>query len=79
MLYIKNNQYNIHVCERILEEGFKDTKAVIRIRKSKKNRQHNDHKKMDKQQSTKHTYKIKDRVTRTPLYTGVNSGAPEGF
>ena len=32
----------------------------------------------DKQQSTKHTYKTKDRVTRTPLKTGVNSGAPEG-
>ena len=30
----------------------------------------------DKQRSTKHTYKTKDRVTRTP--PGVNSGAPEG-
>jgi hypothetical protein len=26
----------------------------------------------------KHTYKTKDRVTRTPLKTGVNAGAPEG-
>jgi hypothetical protein len=26
-----------------------------------------------KQRSTKHTYKTKDRVTRTPLKTGVNS------
>ena len=25
---------------------------------------------MDKQRSTKHTYKTKDRVTRTPLKTG---------
>ena len=25
----------------------------------------------DKQRSTKHTYKAKDRVTRTPLKTGV--------
>ena len=25
----------------------------------------------DKQRSTKHTYKTKDRVTRTPLETGV--------
>jgi hypothetical protein len=33
----------------------------------------------DKQRSTKHTYKTKDRVTRTPLKPGVNSGAPEGF
>jgi hypothetical protein len=27
--------------------------------------------------SSKHTYKTKDEVTRTPLKTGVNSGAPE--
>jgi len=32
----------------------------------------------DKQRSTKHTYKTKDQVTRTPLKTGVNSSAPEG-
>jgi hypothetical protein len=32
----------------------------------------------DKQRSTKHTYKTKDRVTRTPLKTGLNPGAPEG-
>jgi flagellar motor switch/type III secretory pathway protein FliN len=35
-------------------------------------------KEKDKQRSTKHTHKIKDRVTRTPLKPGVNSGAPEG-
>ena len=29
----------------------------------------------DKQQSTKHTHKTKDRITRSPLKTG---GAPEG-
>ena len=33
----------------------------------------------DKQRFTKHTYKTKDRVTRTPLKLGVNSGAPEGL
>jgi hypothetical protein len=33
----------------------------------------------DKQRSTKHTYKTKDRVTRTPLKLGVNPGAPEGW
>ena len=70
----------------ILElEEFEDTKGVIRIRKSKKNRQHNSQKKIeekqttqwpkvkiqkDKQRSTKHTYKTKDRVTRTPLKSG---------
>jgi hypothetical protein len=58
-----------------MKEEFEDTKWVIRIRKSKKDRQHNDKKKKDKQRSTKHTHKIKDRVTRTPLKTGVNSGA----
>jgi hypothetical protein len=31
----------------------------------------------DKQRSTKHTHKSKDRITRTPLKQGVNSGAPE--
>jgi len=62
-------------------EEFEDTKGVIRIRISKKNRQHYMVKRKstkDKQRSTKHTYKTKDRVTRTPLKTGVNSGAPEG-
>ena len=33
----------------------------------------------DKQRSTKHTHKTKDRVTQTPLKPGVNSGAPEGL
>ena len=51
--------------QRTIEEEFEDTKGVIRIRKSRKDRQHNGQK--DKQQSTKHTYKTKDRVTRTPL------------
>ena len=32
----------------------------------------------NKQRSTKHTHKTKDRVTRTPLKPGRNSGAPEG-
>ena len=38
--------------------------------KSKKNRQHNGQKKKDKRRSTKHTYKTKDWITRTPLKTG---------
>jgi hypothetical protein len=48
---------------------------------SKKNRQRNGQKdkQKDKQWPTKHTYKTKERVTRTPLTTGVNSGAPEGW
>ena len=55
------------------KEQFEDTKGAIRIRISKKNKQHNGQKKKvqkDKQRSTKHTYKTKDRVTRTPLKTG---------
>jgi len=48
----------------INQEEFEDTKGVIRNRISKKNRQHNGQK--DKQWSTKHTHKTKDRV-RTPL------------
>jgi len=41
------------------------------IRKSKKNRQHNGHRKRTKGQTK--IYK-----TRTPLITGMNSCAPEG-
>ena len=47
--------------------------GVIRIRISKKNRQHNGQNKKvqrDNQRSTKHTHKTKDQVTRTPLKTG---------
>jgi hypothetical protein len=54
------------------KEEIEDTKGVIRIRIPKKNRQHNGQKKKvqkDKQRSTKHTYKTKDRVTGTPLKT----------
>ena len=53
---------------------------MFRIRKSK-DRQHNDQKKKDKEtnndlQDT--TQKIKDGVIRTPLNSGLNSGAPDG-
>jgi len=43
---------------------------VIRIRKSKKDRQYNGHKKKDKKTNNdlqNITHKTKDRVTRTPL------------
>ena len=56
-----------------IKKSFEHTKGVIRIRISKKDRQHNGQKKKgqnDKQRSTKHTHKTKDRVTRTPLKTG---------
>jgi len=60
-----------------LLEEFEDTKEAIRICILKKNRQHTGQKKKytkDKQRSTKHTYKTKDRVTRTPLKTGGELG-----
>jgi hypothetical protein len=62
------------------EEEFEDTKGLIRISKSK-DKQHNGQKKRDKKTNNdlqNITHKTKDRVTRTPLKPGVNSGAPEG-
>ena len=59
------------------EEELEDTTGVIIIRKSKAKRQHNDQKEKiekDKQRSTKHTHKTKDRVTRIPLKTNHDEG-----
>ena len=47
-------------------EEFEDTKGVIRIRISKTNQEKVQ---KDKQRSTKHTHKIKDRGIRIPLKT----------
>ncbi len=52
------------------QEELEDTKGIIRIRKSKKNRQRNVQKKKDKRLNSdlqNITQKTKDRVTRTPL------------
>jgi hypothetical protein len=52
-------------CYGPLTEELDDTKGVIRIRKSKKDRQHNGQKKKDKkdkQRSTKHTHETKDHI-----------------
>jgi hypothetical protein len=46
----------------LFKEEFEDTKGVIRIRISKKNRQHNGQKKKDKELSIKHTHKRADRI-----------------
>jgi len=57
-----------------------DIKGAIQRRKSNKNRQHIG-KKKDMRTNTdlqNITRKTKDRATRTPLKSGVNSGAPEG-
>ena len=75
--YILFNMNVLIYIQRVLKEEFEDTKGAIRIRISKKNRQHNGQKKKvqkDKQRSTKHKYKTKDRVRRTPL----KSDTPEG-
>jgi hypothetical protein len=51
---------------------FEDIKGAIRIRTSKKNRQRNGQKKKDKQRSTKHTHKTRDRVTQKYTITKMN-------
>ena len=61
---------------------FEDTNEVIRIRKSKKNRQYNGQKKRDKKtnndlQNT--TQKTKDRATLIHYKPEVNSDVPEGY
>jgi hypothetical protein len=62
---------NLFWCLLYRQEEFDDTKGVIWIRKSKKNRQWPKEKgQKDKQWSTKHTHSTKDRVTRTPLKAG---------
>ena len=79
--YIYSNRSTfIHIeCQIIfIKQMFEDIKVVIRSRKLKIDRQYNNQKKKDKQRSTKHIHKIKDRATRAPLKPGVNSGAPEG-
>ena len=54
------------VRKQLTYEKFEDTKEVIRIRKSKKNRQNNDQKKHDK--TTNNNFKkTKDRATRNPM------------
>jgi hypothetical protein len=55
-------KYSLNSCKCGKEE-FEDTKGVIRIRKSKKDRQDNGQNQKDKQRSTKHTHKTKDQVT----------------
>ena len=53
----------LSIIEKTTKEKSEDTKAVIRSRKSNKDRQHNGQKKKDKQRSTKYintTQKTKD-------------------
>ena len=64
----------------LIQEEIEDTKEVIRIVYRKKT--DNTMAKRKKHKRTNNdlqntTQKTKDRVTRTPLKTGMNSGAPE--
>ena len=59
----------------LLRRVWRYQREVIRIRKSKKNRQHNGQKKKDKR--TKHTHKTEDQVTRTSLKPGGELRCPE--
>ena len=62
-----------------IKEEVEDTKEIIRIRKSKKDRHRNGQKKKDNKLSTKqYTLKTQDRVARTPLKTEGLAGALEG-
>ena len=57
----------------VIQEEFEDTKEVIRICKSKKNRQHNGQKKKYKRTNydlQNIRIKTKDRVMRTPINPG---------
>jgi hypothetical protein len=63
-----------------MQEEFEDTREVIRIRKSKKNRQHNGQKKKSKRTNNNLQnihIKIKNEKHK-PTKTGLNSGALEG-
>jgi hypothetical protein len=75
------SKINVIENRRDCQEEFEDTKGVIRIRISKKNQNpyikeeqttkwSKEKVQRNKQRCTKHTYKTKDRVTRTPLKTG---------
>jgi hypothetical protein len=66
LVFIQTIRYFV-LSLQIFKEEFENTTGVIRIGKSKKN----------KQRSTKHAHKTKDGVTRTPLKLGVNSNASE--
>ena len=62
----------------LMYEEFEDTKGVIKIRLSKKNRQYNGQQKKYKRTNNdlqNHTHNTKDRVTRTPLKTGGELGS----
>jgi hypothetical protein len=67
--YVYDRQHEIHYNNK---KEFEDTKGVIRVRKSKKDRQRNGQKKKDKRTNNDLqiiTHKTKDLVTRPPIKT----------
>ena len=82
IMYCIITDMQLSASEKIIlySEEFKDTKGVIRIRKSK-DRQHNDHKKGDKSTNNDlQNIHIKNQRSNNtnPTKTGVSSCAPEG-
>ena len=66
--------------EDLLYEEYKDTKVIIRFRKSKRYRQYNGQiEKRANNDPQNATEKTKELATRMELKPGVNSGAPEEF
>jgi hypothetical protein len=65
-----------NVCSSVPEE-LEDTKGVIRIRKLKKDTQHNDQKKKDKRTNNNLQSTTKHRVTRTLLKPGSSTKLSE--
>ena len=61
-----------------MPEKFEDTKGVIRIRKSKKERQQNGQKRDKGTNNDLQNITHKTKVRVTPTKIGVNSCAPEG-
>ena len=55
-----------------IPKGYSESESVNRRRTN--NTMEKEKGQKDKQRSTKHTHKTKDRVTRTPLKPGMNSG-----
>ena len=54
----------------LTKEEFEDTKGVIRIEEEQTTQWPKEKVQKDKQRTTKHTHKTKDRVTGTPLKAG---------
>jgi hypothetical protein len=64
----------------LVQEEIEDTKGLIRIRKSKKDKHHNGQRKKDKwtNNNLQNIHKTKDRATPILLKPVVNSGSPKG-